>query len=362
MRELLALNLNSDENKNIYRNFLKEISSDIPFYKLELKSLDCSEHNELFCFIYLLDDQPKILMPMFLQKIWLNSSNTSFHDASSPYGYSGPLVAESLQEQYIQDFWDTLDTWYLENNVVTEFVRFSPGLNYMHYSGRLVPTLQGIRGKIYQNHEVQSKKFKPKVRRNHKKANQFELKFRLFHKNISDEEIDDFLCIYNHTMDRNEARKRYYFSKENLTHLVNKNSDSCALALVYSDDIPISTEFMLLHKDRIYTFLGGTISDFFYTRPNDFLKVEMITWARKKQYAYWYLGGGMQMNDSLYRFKKSFFPANKDVFWYTGRKIINHGVFKSIVENVGLEYSEDRIIRDQYFPIYRNPLIKSIIS
>ena len=47
------------------------------------------------------------------------------------------------------------------------------------------------------------------------------------------------------------------------------------IAVTYFEDKPISTELIIVNENVMHSFLGGTISDYFNLRPNDFLKIEI---------------------------------------------------------------------------------------
>ena len=78
-------------------------------------------------------------------------------------------------------------------------------------------------------------------------------------------------------MIRRNADIDLYFSLNYFQNYVKLNPQHCAIAIVSKGNTPISTEFLLLSKDTIYSYLGGTNADFFNCRPNDFLKVSGVT-------------------------------------------------------------------------------------
>src|SRR5690606_16259956 len=153
----------------------------------------------------------------------------------------------------------------------------------------------------------------------------------IYHNNITKEIIIQFHEIYTGTMERNNASQQYFYGLEYFINLITNNPSNCAIIIIYKDGIPISTELLLFSGTTIYSFLGGTVLDYFYARPNDFLKIEVLKWARKKGYAYYFLGGGRKNNDGLYHYKKDFFPLDEDLIFYTGRKIIDEVSYRNFV-------------------------------
>jgi len=127
------------------------------------------------------------------------------------------------------------------------------------------------------------------------------------------------------------------------------------IAVTYFEDKPISTELIIVNENVMHSFLGGTISDYFNLRPNDFLKIEIIKWGLQNNMNYYALGGSRKDEDSLYKYKKSFFPKDKDVIFDTGRKIINNTLYQKLMSKL----TEDKaLIKNSikdinvYFPLY----------
>ena len=127
------------------------------------------------------------------------------------------------------------------------------------------------------------------------------------------------------------------------------------IAVTYFEDKPISTELIIVNENVMHSFLGGTISDYFNLRPNDFLKIEIIKWGLQNNMNYYALGGSRKDEDSLYKYKKSFFPKDKDVIFDIGRKIINNTFHQKLISR----QTEDKaLIKNSikdinvYFPLY----------
>ncbi|MEZ4811227.1 MAG: GNAT family N-acetyltransferase [Allomuricauda sp.] len=347
--QLTILDFNSEKDRDLYRAI---ISNDFhnPYYHFEYIQHHQSESNRLAAILLKENDQYIAVMPVILNAI----PNTAYTDAISPYGYSGPLYKENLDKAYIDIFWAMVDQWYRENNVVTEFIRFSLNNNQLHYSGDCVQTLLNVCGHLKGSFPEQWESFGKKVRNNYRKAQSFDLTFKLFEGEGLDEiPVDQFYGIYHDTMVRNNASRFLYFSKDFFHKLVLSNKNDFTIGMVYHGDRPVSTELHIHYNNSVYAFLGGTDSEFFHLRPNDFLRVEVIKWAVENKKRKYILGGGIKNDDGLYKSKKAFFPKDDDCVFYTGRKVINKKVYDALVENAIKErdLSED----DTYFPLYRKP-------
>ena len=121
---------------------------------------------------------------------------------------------------------------------------------------------------------------------------------------------------------------------------------------------------LLLSNDTVFSFLGGTDAEFFDARPNDFLKINVMNWARKMGYKYYLLGGGKTNNDGLYNYKKSFFPKDKSIVFFTGRKILDMDIYEKLVAIAQKENKLSGIDTNDnskdFFPKYRGSKTDSI--
>jgi len=342
----------------VYKKHLDSIHNSNPFYKTELLDTTNMNEHQLCYFVLERSGRTIIIMPFYERTILVDGKETAYKDIISPYGYSGPLYNEDqLEISCIKRFWKQVNNWCKNNHIVSEFIRFSLNGNHAEYNGTLIPSLKNVKGDIIEE-DLQWKKFKPKVRNNHRKGIEKALRLEIYEGQIPKEIIQVFYDIYIQTMSRNNAHSLYFHDFEYFENFIGNNPNSSMIAMIYKEEIPISTELILLEQSTftLYSYLGGTLSDYFYTRPNDFLKIEVMNWARKNMYKYYVLGGGRQDGDGLYKYKKSFFPNDEDVVYYTGRKIIDKKVYRELIEKKCKKEDVKNIEANSftnYFPFYR---------
>ncbi len=366
----MKLIVNKILNKEDFDKYLNVVESfDIinPFYKILGSNINEIIQDKLRYFTYVNDNNEiLILMPFLLRKVPYKDQEETYFDVVSPYGYSGPLFNESLSRGYLILFWEEVDLWYKNNYVVSEFIRFSLNHNFQFYSGVLIPTLINVKGQLIGEND-QWDGFKQKVRNNYRRSLEHNLSAKFFCENITDYEIDIYYDIYIKTMSRIGADEDYFYSLEYFKNIINLSRDNFLLVLVCKDNTAISAELILIAGDTLYSYLGGTLAEYFNCRPNDFLKIEVMKWAKSHNYNYYLLGGGRVDNDSLYQYKKSFFPNDKDVIYYTGRKIINKEMYDKLDKimnvDVVIEGVDNSIKLDKknYFPSYRRNINNSNI-
>ena len=348
---------NLDEPSEIqnYKKLLSKKWNNNIYNSVEHLDYFKSNTGEVKFFIFKKNGDILALMPLILRNINFDSKE-DLYDVTSPYGYSGPMFCEYATTEDISSFWEYVDRWYANNNVVTEFIRFSLTDNQREYSGNLLNTLLNVKGKLFENFNDQWNSFLPKVRNNYRKAENNNLSFKIYsNAEITKEVISTFKDIYINTMKRNNAQSIYFFSKDYFETLILSNPDNFSIAIVYFEDHPISAELIINLDKTIFAYLGGTDANYFNYRPNDFLRVNIIKWAISENFEYYVLGGGMKDGDGLYKSKKAFFPKNEDVYFYTGRKIINPELYEQLccLHDSNFKNLSDNDLNQKFFPYYR---------
>lgn len=264
-----------------------------------------------------------------------------YFDLITPYGYGGFWGT-------ITD-WDELDRTYtqycIDNHYVCEFVRFELFSNYHeHYSGEVETRTHNVVRSLEMPVDEIWMDFKQKVRKNVKRANKNNLGIIV---ESTGEHMEDFLRIYYSTMDRSDAEDEYYFSRQFYEDL-NEMKDNVMYFHVVSEGRIISTELVIYGAENCYSYLGGTDRDYFDLRPNEFLKFEVIKWAKEKGLKNFVLGGGYGADDGIFQYKLCLAPHGVYDF-YIGRKIFDRDAYDELV---GLRAGD--VLNERYFPLYRS--------
>ena len=266
-------------------------------------------------------------------------------DLITPYGYGG--------------FWgtvvdnDILNKEYNEycklRKFVCEFVRFELFSNYYrNYDGIVETRTHNVVRSLDMSIDEIWMDFKQKVRKNVKRANTYNLEIVIEN---TGKYIDDFLNIYYMTMDRSNAEQNYYFSKRFYETLNSMKDNIMYFHAMFKGKI-ISTELVIYGSENAYSYLGGTNRNYFDLRPNDFLKFEIIKWAKKKGLKNFVLGGGYGLDDGIFQYKICFAPHGGRDF-YIGRKIFDTVTYDELCELRG-EMNNENIDEREYFPKYRS--------
>lgn len=298
--------------------------------------------------IYYHDNEMRAVNVVFkrdISKIELFSNYVkpnTFFDLISPYGYGGFLIEGNniakLNKEYIE---------YCEkNNIVCEFTRFDLFSEHINnFYGSVEISTHNIVRNLDIDLDSMNRDFEHKVRKNLRKSNENNLKIYM----DSGENIEEFIKVYYSTMNRTGASSSFYFNEEFFKTL-NKMKDNIMYFYVLLDDKVISTELVLYDDIDCYSYLGGTLNEHFDLRPNEFLKYEIIKWAKNKGLKNFVLGGGYGEDDGIFRYKKSFAP-NGIMNFYVGKSIFNTEKYNELVNFK--KSSKDFNLESNFFPKYR---------
>lgn len=267
-----------------------------------------------------------------------------YFDYSTPYGYGGFLVEGDDTDKLMKSY----DEYCYDNRIISEFVRFHLfHENQKIYNGRIISKSKNVVRSLSQEIEEIRKEFDYKVRKNLNKAKSCGLRIEIDEKGLR---MQDFLDIFRSTMIRNKAKSNYYFDKDFFKTLQKMEDHSIFFHVYNSEDKVIATELVVYGSEYCYSFLGGTLKEYYPLRPNDYLKYEIIKWAKQKGFKYFVLGGGYMPDDGIYQYKKSFAPEGVKEF-YIGHKIFNPSLYNHLMElRQKIENIEEKI---DYFPEYR---------
>lgn len=264
-----------------------------------------------------------------------------YFDLITPYGYGGFYGNVSDWSKLNQAY----TAYCMENHYVCEFVRFELFTDYhAHYDGEVETRTHNVVRSLSMPLDEMWMDFKQKVRKNVKKANSFNLSC-IFEN--SGEYLEDFLRIYYSTMNRTDAEDEYYFSKRFYADLNEMKDNVMYFHAVYEGKI-VSTELVIYGAENCYSYLGGTDREYFDVRPNDYLKYEIIKWAKEKGLRNFVLGGGYGADDGIFQYKFALAPHGEHEF-YIGRKIFDRDAYEALVN-----LRETESLNSRFFPLYRS--------
>ena len=270
-----------------------------------------------------------------------------FFDISTPYGYGGWLI----EGEYIDELNKEYSEYCFVNNIVSEFVRFSPYLEDMC----LLENIYNIRriGKVV-NVDTSSKdiiwsNISPRTRTKINKTRRLGVEVEIG-ENI--ENIDVFLPLYNETMDRNKADGYYYFKKSYFKELMQALRGNFVIIKVKYNNSLVASSVILFVNGKATYHLGGSVVENKDINPVCLSFCEFANWCSNNNISYFLLGGGVGgKEDSLYRFKKAF-NKKGDKDFYIGGKIFNQQKYDELLD-IRKKYDDGFDNSSQYIPLYR---------
>lgn len=296
------------------------------------------------------EKEEKAVSVMFKRVISVNSTmeepfrKQPYYDLISPYGYGGFVGNVSDWRGLVSDYQEICQ----QNGFVCEFVRFSLFSEYSrYYAGNVENITHNVIRTLDLQEDEMLMDFEHKVRKNLKKADKNGLQILI---DESGQYLEDFLNIYYGTMKRTEAKSSFFFHKNFFEKMNEMQGHVVYFHVLYQNKI-ISTELVLYGNDNCYSYLGGTNAEYFECRPNEFLKYEIIKWAKKRGLKNFVLGGGYGQDDGIFKYKKSLAP-NGVVDFYIGKNIFDEELYWKLTE---LKRGERVISRgtEGFFPAYR---------
>ncbi|TJX59975.1 peptidoglycan bridge formation glycyltransferase FemA/FemB family protein [Soehngenia saccharolytica] len=280
-----------------------------------------------------------------------------YFDFITPYGYGGFIIEnqnneeQQINEVDIIELKEEYEGFCQENNIISEFVRFHPLIrNYRYMS--LLYDLTKIGNTIsvdLTDADNLWANFSSKNRNMCRKAIKNGVKIE----HSSDKVIiEEFISLYNKTMDRDNADKYYYFDKNYYYTLFNEFGKNAEIFYALYNERIISAAIIFYTNKYMHYHLSGSASSFKHLAPTNLLLYEVALWGHKMGFEVFHLGGGVGgSEDNLYKFKKSF-NRNEDNPFYIGKKIYNKSIYEKLVNIRMKESTFDK--ESNFFPLYRS--------
>lgn len=286
-----------------------------------------------------------IVLPLLIRDI----KDTHYKDATSVYGYSGPLTMNVSDDFDTSNYKIALLSYFKNKNIVSVFSRLNPFIPLQQVVligiGDMASKGQVVNINVSKPLDLQVKCYSRRLRG---QINKLRRNCSVINA-VNEQELQKFITIYNENMDRVQATPQYYFDNEYYNILTkNSNLDTQILLAVKNDTGEIIAGSMFIAAtDKIHYHLSGTKTEFLSMMPTKLLIDEMRRRASEKGFAYFNLGGGLRGEaDSLFDFKTQFSKDFKS--FYIWKLIVDEKTYNE------LSLKTNGVIDTDYFPAYRN--------
>ena len=276
-------------------------------------------------------------------------------DTITPHGYGGPIILHctpGAEEELIMEFDKELSSFFHEERIICEYVRFHPLLmNHVPFAPLYKPVTTkkivaiDLTIDFFMNFQPRRRSL---VRKLEKEGITIDMDFDGKHLSL-------YLDAYKQTMKRNHALSYHNFDKDYYMALFNNlNENAFFLHARYENKIISSALF--LHGDIfLHYHLGATFTE--HTNKNAFSLVlyHACKWGKSNGKQYFILGGGRTPgdDDDLLLFK-SRFAKNGLTSYYTGERVHCYESY----EKLNKEAAKLPGWNPNYFPAYRSVLLE----
>lgn len=274
------------------------------------------------------EEEQMMLFP-FLRRTF-EFQGKEYHDFETAYGYGGPVwnnADDSFKEKALKYMVEELG----KQHYVAGFVRFHPLLHNQEAFetvGRLIADRHTIAINLDQTmDEVWSNEIHSKNRNVIRKAEKAGCTFVVDDKY---EHLDDFIRLYDSTMDKLSADGFYYFDSNYYKHLVEGIPNSFLGCVKDAEGKIISSAIFMYSGSYGHYHLSGSDKSQLSLSPNNLMLWEAAKELQKRGVKRFHLGGGTTGNedDSLFLFKRRF---SKDTCqFYIGKLVFNLEAYNAI--------------------------------
>jgi hypothetical protein len=300
-----------------------------------------------------------IALPLLLRSLRsvprLDGAPAGWQDATSVYGYAGPLSSPEVPEWVIRNFQAALANAVREEQVVTVFSRlhpFLPQAPLLDGLGLCLRTGLTVAIDLTAPPEVQRACYRNNYRSRIKRLQRLGVSCQ---HDPEFDYLDDFVRIYDETMRRVGAASHLCFSPSYFCDLVAGGGTHVHLFVCLLDNQPIAGGLYLECGDFVSYHLGGTLDEYVPLSPSRLLMDVARLWAHGRGRRVLHLGGGTtgSADDPLFQFKAGFSDRAHD--FLTWRWVVNPPAYAQLLDQ-GARWNEQQGLvwtSANYFPAYR---------
>lgn len=307
-----------------YLSSFKEKSKDI-YFKEEYVKLYESNKEKGRCLVA--SEGDNIMVFPFLERHF-TYNGSCYYDFETAYGYGGPIF-NTTDDLFIHNAIKESFHYLSENGFICGFVRFHTLIDtykYFDQTSIVFDRMTVAMDLSLTEEDIWKTQIHSKNRNVIKKGEKNGLRFIV---DNSFEHIDDFVRLYNGTMNRIGADGFYYFDQTYYDRFIH-NIKNAFLGLVYLEDKVVSAAMFMYEGEYGHYHLSGSNKDYLYCSPNNYMLYNAALELKNRGVRLFHLGGGSSSSDedSLFAFKSKFSP-NRYKF-HLGKFVFNQSVYEDV--------------------------------
>lgn len=251
----------------------------------------------------------------------------TFFDLSTPYGYGGWI----LEGEGSEELFSAYQRWCVKNRIVCEFVRFHPMLDNAAAVGdayTVIPLGKTVAMDL-RSPEVIWANIISKNRNMIRKAQKNGI--RIYNGRYP-QIFETFRGIYESTMDKDNATAYYYFSREFYDSICQDLAANAQVFYAVLEGKVIAASIMLSANGWMNYHLSGSLREYAHLAPSNLLLYEAALWGSANGCRWLHMGGGVgSREDSLFKFKRSFYRQEELPQFSIGKKILDQNAYDELV-------------------------------
>ncbi|BDB26077.1 GNAT family N-acetyltransferase [Cupriavidus sp. P-10] len=256
--------------------------------------------------VHVTDGSHELFLPLLNRDI-----NGKDWDASSPYGFAGPLVSDDAPASFADEALAAAMEVLRGQGCVSCFIRLNPIVNAQWSSsiGTLIEHGQTISIDLSKSEAEHWRDTSHGHRLEISKAMRAGVTVRL---DETLETLPHFIRLYNASMDRLRASDYYFFDDAYHYSLAQELGDRLRLFVAEEEGVIIGGATVMVSGDGgiLQGHLMGIDARYRHRQPSKIMLHAIRQWGREQGHRYYHLGGGLggSAEDSLFRFKRGFSP------------------------------------------------------
>lgn len=281
-----------------------------------------------------------------------NTTIEGVYDSITPYGYGGFLLEGDDSDENMNALWNAYVDKMKSENIVDNFVRYHPVLANavpMKACSDVIDLGKTVSMDLT-SEEVIWKNIHSKNRNMIRKAEKNGIVIK---HGQGLELFDDFIKIYNATMDKDNAEPYYYFKPEFYKSIHEDLKDNYEMFWAEYDGKIIAMSIMIYANGRLNYHLSGSDLQYRNLAPSNLLLYKAAMWGMEKGMKTFHLGGGVGSGeDNLYKFKIAFNRFSDCQFSIAKHIFDNEKYDELVAERASRDAEFDR--ESKFFPLYRS--------
>lgn len=296
--------------------------------------------------VHVTDGSRDLLVPLVCRPL----TNVSW-DATSAYGYGGPVVSHGAPAGFADEALGTALALLRREGCVSWFIRMHPLLNadWQSRFGLVVEQGATVSIDLTKSPERLWQETQARHKRGINRARRAGVTARL---DTDFATLPRFIRLYNETMTRLNASAYYFFDAQYYRTLVRSLGSDLLLFVAEEDDCVIGGALFTVSRESgiMQYHLAGWDWEYRHRQPSKTVIHAAREWGRLNRMSCLHLGGGLgSANDSLQEFKLGFSPDTH--VYRTQRVVVDPERYVAL--SGGDKSTLDEL--DGYFPAYRRP-------